>query len=85
MLSFEVTGGLDGARTLIDSLDMVELVPSLAGVSTTVSHPGKTSHRAIPLEERSSYGIGDGLVRVSVGIEDYRDIEADFAQALDRV
>lgn len=85
MLSFEVTGGLEGARRFIDSLEMVELVPSLAGVSTTVSHPGKTSHRSIPLEERSPYGIGDGLIRVSTGIEDYADIEADFAQALENV
>ncbi|MEX0974208.1 MAG: PLP-dependent aspartate aminotransferase family protein [Bacillota bacterium] len=85
MLSFEVRGGLDGARALIDSLDMVELVPSLAGVSTTVSHPGKTSHRAIPLAERAAYGVGDGLIRVSVGIEDYADIEEDFKQALEQV
>ena len=85
MLSFEVHGGLDGARALIDSLDMVELVPSLAGVSTTVSHPGKTSHRAIPLAERAAYGVGDGLIRVSVGIEDYADIEEDFKQALEQV
>lgn len=85
MLSFEVRGGLDGARKAIDFLEMAELVPSLAGVSTTVSHPGKTSHRAIPQVERSAYGVGDGLVRVSAGIEDYADIEADFAQALERV
>jgi len=86
MLSFEIKGGsLESARAFIDSLSMVELVPSLAGVSTTVSHPGKTSHRAIPLEERKTYGVGDGLVRVSVGIEDYADIEKDFRQALDAV
>lgn len=76
---------LAAARAVIDSLEMVELVPSLAGVSTTVSHPGKTSHRAIPVKEREAYGVGDGLIRVSVGIEDYRDIEADFRQALDRL
>lgn len=82
MLSFEVVGGLDGARTVIDSLKMVELVPSLAGVATTVSHPGKTSHRAIPLAEREKFGVGDGLIRVSVGIEAIDDIKADFEQAL---
>lgn len=82
MLSFEVQGGLECARTVIDSLKMVELVPSLAGVSTTVSHPGKTSHRAIPRAERTAYGVGDDLIRVSVGIEDYADIEEDFRQAL---
>jgi len=82
MLSFEVKGGLDGARRVIDCLRMVELVPSLAGVSTTVSHPGKTSHRSIPLAEREKFGVGDGLIRVSVGIEDYEDIEEDFREAL---
>jgi len=85
MLSFEVEGGLDGARAVVDSLRMVELVPSLAGVATTVSHPGKTSHRAIPPQERESYGVGDGLIRVSVGIEEYSDIEEDFRQALDNL
>jgi methionine-gamma-lyase len=79
------TGPLELARAVIDSLRMVELVPSLAGVSTTVSHPGKTSHRAIPLDEREAYGVGDGLIRVSVGIEDYADIEDDFRQALEAV
>lgn len=85
MLSFAVTGGLRAARTVIDGLQMTELVPSLAGPSTTVSHPGKTSHRAIPLDERQAYGVGDDLIRVSVGIESSEDIIADFAQILDSV
>jgi methionine-gamma-lyase len=82
MLSFTVKGELPGARTVIENLKLVELVPSLAGPSTTTSHPGKTSHRAIPVAERESYGVGDGLIRVSVGIEDIEDILADFDQAL---
>ncbi len=85
MLSFEVKGGLNGAKSFIDALDMVELVPSLAGVSTTVSHPGKTSHRAIPLVEREPLGVGDGLIRVSVGIEGYKEILDDFRRALEAV
>lgn len=82
MLSFTVKGDLAGARTVIEALSLVELVPSLAGPSTTTSHPGKTSHRAIPVAERESYGVGDGLIRVSVGIEDIEDIISDFEQAL---
>jgi len=85
MLSFAVHGGLEGARKVIDSLEMVELVPSLAGAATTVSHPAKTSHRGVPPAEREASGVGDGLIRVSVGIEDYADIEADFAEALKQV
>ena len=85
MLSFAVSGGLEAARKVINGLHMTELVPSLAGPSTTVSHPGKTSHRAIPLSERQAYGVGDDLIRVSVGIESSEDIIEDFAQALDKV
>lgn len=85
MLSFTVLGGLQGAQKIIDSLRMTELVPSLAGVATTTSHPGKTSHRAIPAAEREQYGVGDGLIRVSVGIEHIDDIIADFSQALAKI
>jgi len=82
MLSFEAKGGLEGARKVIDSLEMVQLVPSLAGVATTVSHPAKTSHRGLPAAERTASGVTDGLIRVSVGIEDYADIQDDFDEAL---
>jgi cystathionine gamma-synthase/methionine-gamma-lyase len=85
MLSFAVAGGMEAARAVIDGLQLTELVPSLAGPSTTVSHPGKTSHRAIPLNERQAYGVGDDLIRVSVGIESIDDIIADFDQVLSKV
>ena len=85
MLSFEVEGGLEGASRFIDSLQMVELAPSLADVSTTISHPGKTSHRSVPEADREALGVRDGLIRVSVGVEEYDDIQNDFAQALERV
>ena len=85
MLSFAVAGGMESARTVINGLQLTELVPSLAGPSTTVSHPGKTSHRAIPLAERQAYGVGDDLIRVSVGIENSADILADFEQVLEQV
>lgn len=85
MLSFAVKGGMEAARTVVGGLQLTELVPSLAGPSTTVSHPGKTSHRSIPLAERQAYGVGDDLIRVSVGIESIDDIVADFAQVLAKV
>ena len=85
MLSFAVAGGVEEASSVIRGLQLTELVPSLAGPSTTVSHPGKTSHRAIPLQERQAYGVGDDLIRVSVGIENIDDIIADFAQVLAKV
>lgn len=82
MLSFEVASGLSGATRVIEHLEMVKFAPSLGGVATTVSHPGKTSHRSLSEDERRQAGISDGLIRVSVGIEDFKDIRADFEQAL---
>lgn len=82
MLSFVVEGGRYGADQVIRRLELVEFVPSLAGVATTVSHPAQTSHRGLAGAERSRLGIDDGLIRVSVGIEDAGDICADFTAAL---
>jgi len=82
MLSFEVAGGAVGAETVMRALRMVDLVPSLAGVTTTVSHPAKTSHRGLTEAERAALGIGDGLIRLSVGIEAIGDLKADLSQAL---
>ena len=82
MLSFVVEGGSYGAEQLVKALSMVDFVPSLAGVATTISHPAKTSHRALTSLARARLGIDDGMIRVSVGLEDPVDICADFAQAL---
>lgn len=84
-MSFEVAGGNYGAEAVIRALQIAELVPSLAGITTTVSHPAKTSHRGLTAEQRSALGIEDGLIRVSVGIEDADDLRADFLQALDKL
>ncbi len=85
MMSFEVAGGNDGAEAVIRALQLAELVPSLAGITTTISHPAKTSHRGLSVEQRKHLGIDDGLIRVSVGIEDANDLLADFLQALDKL
>lgn len=85
MLSFAVRGGLTEANRLIENLEMAAFVPSLGDVTTTVSHPVLTSHKALDREEREALGITENLVRVSVGTEDPEDILADFAQALDRL
>lgn len=85
MLSFEVKGGLEGARRFVDALKMTELVPSLAGVATTVSHPAKTSHRSLTAQEKEACGVRDSLIRVSCGLEHFEDIRLDFSRALDQV
>ncbi|HSL93179.1 MAG TPA: PLP-dependent transferase, partial [Bacillota bacterium] len=82
MLSFVVEGGRYSVDQVIRKLQLVEFVPSLAGVATTLSHPAQTSHRGLTGTERIKLGIDDGLIRVSVGIEDIADICEDFANAL---
>jgi cystathionine beta-lyase/cystathionine gamma-synthase len=84
MLSFAVKGGLAAANEMIRGLKLAEFVPSLGDVTTTVSHPVLTSHRAMSREQRESLGITENLVRVSTGCEAEEDIIADFAQALEQ-
>ncbi len=80
MLSFELAEGTD-AVALQRALQLVQPVLSLGGVDTTVCSPHLTSHRTISAEQRLTEGISERLVRVSLGIEDVRDVQADFAQA----
>ncbi len=82
MLSFELKNGEKGAFDLIRHLDKVKLVPSLAGVTTTLSYPAKTSHRALTAEELKKANISKGLLRLSAGLDDIDDIINDFEQAL---
>ncbi|MBB3105027.1 trans-sulfuration enzyme family protein [Azomonas macrocytogenes] len=85
MLSFTLKGGLDEVDRLIQALQLAVFAPSLAGVATSISHPGKTSHRNLNSETLAELDIHDGTVRVSVGIEESVDIVGDFIQALDRL
>ncbi|MGH9377758.1 MAG: cystathionine gamma-synthase [Terriglobia bacterium] len=84
MISFE-TGSLENARTVLKSVRLCSLAESLGGVETLISHPATMTHASVPPEERSRLGITDGLVRISVGIEDVEDIIADLDQALAKV
>ena len=83
MLSFTLKGGLDQVDSLIGHLQLAAFAPSLAGVASSITHPGKTSHRALSAEALTALDIHDGTIRVSVGIEDSQDIVQDFLQALD--
>lgn len=85
LLSFELKGGLEAGKKFIDALEVCTRAVSLGTVDTLVSHPASMTHYGIPREERIKYGITDGLIRMSVGIENYEDLEADLAQALDKV
>lgn len=83
MLSFELAD-LDAVGRFLDGLEICTLAESLGGVETLISHPASMTHASIPAEERTARGIGDGLVRMSAGIEDVDDLIADLDQALAR-
>jgi len=84
MISFDLAD-YDAVKTLLDALQVCVLAESLGGVETLISHPASMTHASIPAEVRRQSGIGDGLVRISVGIEDAEDLIADLQQALDSV
>jgi cystathionine beta-lyase/cystathionine gamma-synthase len=84
MISFE-TGSLENARIVLKSVRLCSLAESLGGVETLISHPASMTHASVPPEERTRLGITEGLVRISVGIEDVEDIIADLDQALERI
>lgn len=81
MLNFVVDGGIPGAQAFIKKLHMAKYCVSLGDLDTLVQHPATMTHGKIPREERERMGIPDGMIRISVGIEDIEDIIADFAHA----
>ena len=85
LLSFELKGGLEAGKKFIDALQVCTRAVSLGTVDTLVSHPASMTHYGIPQAERIKYGISDGLIRMSVGIENYEDLEFDLAQALSKI
>ncbi|MGC4103209.1 trans-sulfuration enzyme family protein [Ferruginibacter sp.] len=82
MLSFEMKDGLEAAKKLIDQLQMCIRAVSLGTCDTLLCHPASMTHFSVPKEKRELYGITDGLIRMSVGIENLPDILADLEQAL---
>jgi cystathionine beta-lyase/cystathionine gamma-synthase len=84
MIAFDL-GSLEAARRLLNSVRLCALAESLGGVETLISHPATMTHASVPADRRAALGITDGLVRISVGIEDVDDLKADLGQALDRV
>jgi methionine-gamma-lyase len=82
LLSFELTGGIEAGKKFIDKLQMCVRAVSLGTVDTLISHPASMTHYGVPKTEREKFGITDGLIRMSVGIETLEDILADLDQAL---
>lgn len=82
IVSFDVEGGRKNAWQLIDRLRLFSITANLGDTKSTVTHPATTTHSRLTDEERAAAGIGDGLVRLSVGLEDVGDLQADLAAAL---
>jgi cystathionine gamma-lyase len=85
MISFELKGGIPAGTTLMNSVELCALAESLGAVETMITHPATMTHAEVPKDEREARGLTDGLVRISVGIEDVADILADLEQALEKV
>ncbi|MFL5798624.1 MAG: trans-sulfuration enzyme family protein [Actinomycetota bacterium] len=85
MLAFEVGGGIDPAVRFCDSLELAWVGTSLGGHKTLVGHAASTTHRQMDPEARRAAGIGDGLIRVSAGLETVDDVLEDFDRALEKV
>ncbi|MFA7081875.1 MAG: aminotransferase class I/II-fold pyridoxal phosphate-dependent enzyme [Bacteroidales bacterium] len=85
MLSFGLKGGLEAGRTLMNNVEMLILAVSLGGIESLIQHPASMTHSKMSKEARDKAGIGEGLVRVSIGIENVDDIIRDLSQALDKI
>jgi methionine-gamma-lyase len=85
VLAFEIKGGVEGGMTLCDALQLVWIATSLGGAQSLVGHAASTTHRQMDPEARRAAGIADGLVRLSVGLEDADDLLDDLDRALEKV
>jgi cystathionine gamma-lyase len=85
MISVELATDLAGAKTFLERCGLFALAESLGGVESLIEHPALMTHGSIPADVRAALGIGDALVRLSVGIEDADDLIGDLDQALQAV
>jgi cystathionine gamma-lyase len=82
MVTIELKGGLAEARRFLERVEIFALAESLGGVESLIEHPAIMTHASLPSEQRQALGIGDTLIRLSVGVEDVDDLIADLDQAL---
>jgi cystathionine gamma-lyase len=85
MITFYIKGGLSEARTFLENVRIFALAESLGGVESLVEHPAIMTHASVPAENRKALGIDDTLIRLSVGVEDLKDLLADLKSAFDKV
>ena len=84
MITFELKGGTEAGKTLMNNVQLCGLAESLGSVETMITHPDSMTHVDVPVEDRRKRGLTDGLVRLSVGIEDVEDIIVDLEKALEK-
>jgi cystathionine gamma-lyase len=85
MITFYVKGGMPAARTLLENVKIFALAESLGGVESLIEHPAIMTHASVPPEMRKALGIDDSLIRISVGIEDIKDLISDLDQAFSKI
>ncbi|WP_096366103.1 O-succinylhomoserine sulfhydrylase [Thiohalobacter thiocyanaticus] len=85
IVSFDVKGGREAAWQVIDATELLSITANLGDTKSTITHPATTTHGRLTPEARHDAGIGDGLIRVAVGLEEIADIQADLARGLDAV
>ena len=83
VVSFEVKGSREAAWRVIDATRMISITANLGDTKTTITHPATTTHGRISAEARARAGIGEGLLRVALGLESVKDIQADLARGLE--
>lgn len=85
IVAFEITGGVEQGRKFLDAIKLCSLSANLGDTRTIITHPASTTHSKLSVEDRVEAGITDSLVRVSVGLENVKDIMSDIAQALEKI
>ena len=85
VLSFMIKGGYTAGETLVDNVELIGLTVSLGCVESLIEHPASMTHSELTSEERKESGIDDGLIRISVGLEDPEDIIDDLKQAFEKI
>lgn len=85
MITAVLKGGLDASRRFLECCEIFALAESLGGVESLIEHPAIMTHASVPKENREKLGISDGLVRLSMGIEELEDLKADLSQALEAI
>jgi cystathionine gamma-lyase len=85
MVTIHLDSDLAGTRRFLEHTTLFSLAESLGGVESLIEHPALMTHGSIPAEQRAALGIGDTLVRLSVGVEDLEDLRGDLATALEEI